>query len=337
MAGLNAGLVYIDTAGCIQVWNELAAELLDYPPPIGERAPLEAVLGPEREEARLLRQVVHERTPWRNLVVQWTGRGAVRHVLMDSYPVSTADGDVVGAYVTIKDLGNFTMLDQHIQRTERLATVGKVAAGVAHEIRNPLTTVRGFLQVMVAQLERRGWPEGRQYVDMMLREIDKVDALVEELLLLSKPQQVVKRPCDVRDLIEDLGPWLEEQTAGKAIRIRVETPVQLPRVAADPGLLRCALQQLLENAIDAMEQAGTLTIRCLHQGQLVQVDIQDTGPGIPYYQMDKVFDAFFTTKEKGTGLGLPICQRIVADHGGEIRVASKGFGTTFSMLLPIGS
>jgi len=330
---LNAGVIYLDANCMLTVHNVLAAQILDVALSVGQSESLETCLGAAREETELLRHMAHETAEWRNQIVTWTGGGRIRHVLIDTYLHRAESGDVVGVYAVMKDLGNFTMIDQHMQRTERLATVAKVAAGVAHEVRNPLTTVRGFLQIIMQGCVQRDWPEGLQYGHWMLDEIDQMEGLVQELLLLSTPQQFAKSPCQLPQIVQELRSWLDGQ-----VRTQMQLDViveDVPNVTAEPEMLKYVIRQLVENAVDAMGLDGHLTINVRNGLGYVQLDIHDTGPGIPYYQMDKVFDTFFTTKDKGTGLGLPICQRIVADHGGEIRVSSKGFGTTFSVLLPI--
>lgn len=333
LAWMNAGVIYLDLNCTLTIHNALAAYLLDVAVPVGTSESLDTCMDPEREEAKVLRHVVQNKCEWRNQIVTWTGNGGIRHVLIDSYLNLAANGDVNGVYIVMKDMGDFAIIDQHMQRTERLATVGKVAAGVAHEIRNPLTTVRGFLEIMMDQFVERDWPDGLRYGECMLREMDKMDGLVQDLLLLSKPQQFSTRPCQIPELVREIQASL---TGKLSMDVELEVIIEnVPDVVAEPEMVKYVLRQLLENAIEAMESNGHLTIHVRNAGRTVEVDIQDTGPGIPYYQMDKLFDAFFTTKDKGTGLGLPICQRIVADHRGEIRVSSKGFGTTFTVVLPI--
>lgn len=336
---LNQGILHLNQDGWFTVCNELALQLLDINVSLGVPVRLDEHLSTEREEYKLLHYIVTARAEIRNQITTWAENKRIRHVLIDSYSDDSVDlgcpqsrGN--GMYVMMKDLGDFALLDQHLQRTEKLAVMGKVAAGVAHEIRNPLTTVRGFLQVMMNRVDERQMPEEQEYLQMMVAEVDKVESLVKELLLLSKPHHTSRRNCQLGKLVTSLRPAIEVLASSKQISTEFLIDKQIPAVVGDEGLLTHVVNQLVENALDAMEQEGRLTVRVYGEGTIVRIDVRDTGPGIPYYQMDQVFDAFFTTKEKGTGLGLPICQKIVADHGGEIHVASKGFGTTFSVLLP---
>ncbi|QSO50637.1 two-component sensor histidine kinase [Alicyclobacillus curvatus] len=325
---LNAGVIHLDNQGWLTIYNDLAAQLLDIAAEPDVPVRIEECIAATREEYKLLHHILTSKAEVRNQLITWAENRRIRHVLIDSYSVET------GVYVVMKDLGDFVLLDQHLQRTDKLAVVGKVAAGVAHEIRNPLTTVRGFLQVMMNRLSEKEMDEEEEYLRMMVAEVDKVESLVKELLLLSKPQRTARRHCQLSQVVSALEPFILEQAAEKKLRAQVTLDEDTPAVVGDEELLSHVIVQLVENAVEAMDVGGRLTVSVRRENRLVRLDVGDTGPGIPYYQMDQVFDAFFTTKEKGTGLGLPICQKIVSDHGGEIHVSSKGFGTTFSVLLP---
>jgi two-component system, sporulation sensor kinase E len=333
LGSLNSGVLFINKSLEMTVYNGLAAQLLNVVVPIGQAVPLQQCLAPEREEYQVLSAIVTFEREFRNHVLTWAGDGSIRHVLMDSFKKENSAGSVDGMYVVMKDLGNFTVLEQHMQKTDKLATLGKIAAGIAHEIRNPMTTIKGFLQVMETRFAFQNMNEELQYTQVMLQEIDRVNALVSELLLLSRPHHVEKTVCSMETILAELYPLIESQTLLRSINFECTTG-KLPSIVADSNMLKQVLLNLVKNALEAMDDGGTLKISATADGAWVRVDVSDTGPGIPYYLMDRIFDAFYTTKDKGTGLGLPICQRIVADHGGEIRVSSKGFGTTFSVLLP---
>lgn len=331
----SSGVVYLETDGSLTLENETARELLGLSVPVGERHPVHMVMDMDREEAKLLQDIMHHPRQIHNGVATWTERGQIRHILVDVFPDPSANGqDSTGMVLVMKDLGNFMMLGQDMQHEDKIAAVGKVAAGVAHEIRNPLTTVRGFLQVMMSRFEKEQREEETAFSRMMVDELDKVESLVSELLLLSKPHQLVKHSCAFHDLLEGMKPWVEELCTERELQCHFDLAV-VPMIQGDATLLRHVVEQLVENATEAMESGGVLSLHLYMRDGMIQLDVHDTGPGIPYYQMDKVFDAFFTTKDKGTGLGLPISERIIHDHGGHILVASKGFGTTFTVQLPI--
>ncbi|MCL6633038.1 MAG: PAS domain-containing protein [Alicyclobacillus herbarius] len=334
---LNAGVLYVDEDLRVFVLNELARELLEDKVAVGTAASLSDCLPSERDSYRLLLDTAVTRETVRDRVVAWETHGKIRHVLVDTYPLQSYGDRPGGMLVMMKDLGNLTKLEQNMQKTEKLATVGKIAAGIAHEIRNPLTTVKGFLQMLGECLTAKGLQEETAYIQLIMDEIHRVNNLVTELLLLAKPRQTQKERCMIVSILKDLEPMIAADALLRGVEFTQDLGASLEGawIWADAAMLKQLFMNLAKNALEAMESGGRLGIRAKVEGQWLRVDVSDTGPGIPYYQTDKIFDAFFTTKDKGTGLGLPICQRIVNDHGGTIRVFSKGFGATFSVFLPI--
>ncbi|EPZ53229.1 two-component system sensor histidine kinase NtrB [Alicyclobacillus acidoterrestris] len=330
---LNAGILYLAKYGTVAILNDISAELIGMPQATGSIVPLEMVLSEECDEYQILLHILNTECEYRDAVVRWEVGTDVRHVLMDTFTHQAADGQVQGMYIVMKDMGNFATLDQQTQRLERVATVGKVAAGIAHEIRNPLTTVKGFLQVLENRLHEGLMEEEVQYVEVMMSEIERVNTLVAELLLLSKPNRMDKRTFPMAELLNEIHPWIQANARERHVECLYDIPEGLT-IFGDRDMLRQLLLHLIKNAVEAMDAQGSLAIGAKQVAGRTEIYISDTGPGIPYYLVDKIFDAFYTTKDKGTGLGLAICERIVADHGGTIRVASKGFGTTFTVSLP---
>ncbi|MCL6516599.1 ATP-binding protein [Alicyclobacillus sp.] len=330
---MNCGLIYVDKRGTLTVFNELAAQLLDIDAPLGQAVPLSTAFPDDGDEPQLLSGLITSGRELKNQVLTWTRGDRIRHVLADSFNRFDPFGVYTGFYMMMKDLGDLRTLEQHVQRTEKMATLEKIAAGLAHELRNPLTTVKGFLQMMERKFSTTGQERDAKNTQLMLREIGQVEALMDELMLLSRVHKVQPRACTMEAVLDALEPELSGQAeaAGMTVRRLIDP---LPPFLADPGLLTQAIRHLAENAIEAMEPGGVLTLAARRSGDWLEIDVSDTGPGIPYYLMDRIFDVFFTTKDRGTGLGLAICQRIALDHGGEIRVSSKGFGTTFRFLMP---
>lgn len=330
---LNAGILYISKEGELATLNDIGSELIGKPKSTGTIHDLKDLFPAHSDEQQMLEHIRATECEYRDAVVKWEVDGIVRHVLVDTFVHQSSDGQVFGMYVVMKDMGNFFSIEQTTQRAEKMATVGKLAAGIAHEIRNPLTTVKGFLQVLEHRLQEGVMDEEVQYVQVMMSEIERVNALVAELLLLSKPHDVAKSSFYLHDLLEEIFPWIQATTREHGVQMEFHMNEEI-LLDADRNMIRQLLLHLTKNAIEAMESGGTLIIGARQTNGRVEIDVSDTGPGIPYYMFDKIFDAFYTTKEKGTGLGLAICQRIISDHGGQIRVSSKGFGTTFTVSLP---
>ncbi|KEO81478.1 hypothetical protein EL26_20595 [Tumebacillus flagellatus] len=332
------GMVALDFEYTVLAANAAACELL-----AGESAEvvlpceLESFVLPVTPEYEWLQEMVRERKCLRNHVVRVLRSGKERTVLADSYFLRGREGETAGLVVFLKEIGNLVSLERQVQHHEKLATVGKIAAGVAHEIRNPLTSIKGFLQMMRHELERNGMGKEHSYTTVMLSEIERINGLVGELLLLSKPRELKMEALEMEELITVIAPLISSESILHNIEFALDLQ-PVPAVYADREMLKQVLWNLVKNAIEAMAETdgGKLKIESSYQERegLVRVDIRDTGPGIPHYMLDRIFDTFFTTKETGTGLGLPICQRLVNDLGGKIQVTSKGFGTTVSVLLP---
>ncbi|GGA15895.1 hypothetical protein GCM10008018_70720 [Paenibacillus marchantiophytorum] len=272
----------------------------------------------------------------RNHAVSWTNHTERFELLLDSNVLKDSLGNIVGAYVIFKDVTNMRSLEEMVQRSDRLAMIGQIAAGTAHEIRNPLTSIKGFLQVLRRTFEVQGMVKERSYAEVMLEEINRINELVNEFLLLSKPRHVSFEPIDVPEVLRGILPIINNEAILYNVHLQYEASYHLPEVIADKEMLKQVFLNICKNGIEAMPDGGTLTIaeKVDTVERIVCVDIHDTGSGIPMFVIDKIFDPFFTTKDTGTGLGLSVCQRIIHDMGGTIRVSSKGFGTTFTISIP---
>src|SRR5436305_4405653 len=231
-----------------------------------------------------------------------------------------------------------------LYRAERLAAVGQLAAGVAHEIRNPLTAIRSTMQYLLRGLDP-GEPR-HQLVHELLREVDRINSTVGGLLSLSRSGEL--RKSDI-DLLEPLGQavqLLQARAAEQGVKVQCSLGVDALRVLGDADQLKQVFLNLLINALQSMSPGGRITVgaapwlrneRNEPAGtRWVQVRIEDTGAGIPPEQMRRVFDPFYTTMRDGIGLGLAICHGIIEQHQGEIRLESEvGKGTAVSVLLPL--
>ncbi len=219
-------------------------------------------------------------------------------------------------------------------RAERLAAVGTLAAGLAHEVRNPLNSASLQLAVLERRLERgesgdRAIPIAR----VIKSEIERLDRLVRDFLAFAKPVPLDPRPVDLIALLSGVAELIGPEAEAAHVSIKVEAPDALLRAAGDSERLRQVLLNLTRNAIEAMQaEGGQLTLRAGAGPEQLEVEVEDTGPG--FSDQLPVFDAFFTTKDQGTGLGLSLVHRIVADHNGTIRVASRPGRTCFTFTLP---
>lgn len=257
--------------------------------------------------------------------------------LMIDGEVLESIGVITGAIVLFRDVSHLTTLEEQIRRSDRLKTIGQIAAGTAHEIRNPLTAMKGFMQLLNKSLLDRNMSKEQEYVSIVLSEIERVNDLVSDFLLLSKPKKMKQMSIRIGAILQEILPMIRNEALLHKVTVQYYPNKESLPILIDKELLKQVFLNLGKNAIEAMDGGGTLIIR--EQGQLDQlgniaVEICDTGKGIPASEIDKVFDPFFTTKPQGTGLGLSVCQRIVHDLGGSIEVASDKTGTQFTVRLP---
>ena len=219
-------------------------------------------------------------------------------------------------------------------RAERLAAVGTLAAGLAHEVRNPLNSASLQLAVLERRLARGETGDKAIAVTRIIKgEIDRLDRLVKDFLAFAKPAPLDRRPVDVGALLASVAELIGPETEAARVAVEIEATPDLPRAAGDAERLRQVLLNLTRNAVEAMhERGGTLTLRAKPAREVLEIDVEDDGPGFPSEL--PVFDAFFTTKDQGTGLGLSLVHRIISDHGGTIRVASRPGRTCFTFTLP---
>lgn len=261
--------------------------------------------------------------------------GEPLHVLLQSQRVAAETPELSGFLLVCTSLNHLPALDAQMVRNDKLATAGKIAAGVAHEIRNPLTSLKGFAQILHAQFQSEQKERELTYMDMMLAEVERVNLLINELLLLSRPAVLAVESVRIERVIQEMAAVLHSDALLHGVDLTLSL-LETPPARIDVSMFKQVVLNLFRNALEAMEGSGTLTVSTCFDDveQKVRMDVADGGPGIPNYMVDRIFDAFYTTKESGIGLGLPVCQRIVANLGGEIRVHSKGFGSTFSVFFP---
>src|SRR2546423_441983 len=273
--------------------------------------------------------------------------GSTRHWLVSKVPMKI-DGEEGSHVITVgEDITSRVEANRAVARTERLAAVGRLAAGVVHEINNPLATIAACAEALESRVAEGAYGAGadvedlREYLPLIRGEAFRCKQITNGLLDFSRARAVEHAPVNVSEVVESAARLLLHQKRGASIRIDVELGEHLPLVAGDMGQLQQAVIILAENAIDAMPEGGTLTLRTLRdeddEGGAVLVEVRDTGQGIPPEIRERIFDPFFTTKEvgRGTGLGLAVCYGIVTEHGGRIAVDSTvGRGTVFRISLP---
>ena len=232
---------------------------------------------------------------------------------------------------------------QAVAKAEKLAAVGRLAAGVVHEINNPLATISACAEALETRVNEGAFNDSpdvadlREYLGLIRNEAFRCKTITNGLLDFSRVRGSNRVPLNIADTIRYSARLVAHQKRGEAIEIKIEEDEILPLVSADEGQMQQAIIALAANAIDAMPEGGTLTFRSYAEKNRVVVEVKDTGFGISPDDMSKIFEPFFTTKQvgKGTGLGLAVCYGIITEHGGRLSVRSNvGLGTTFTISLP---
>jgi signal transduction histidine kinase len=239
---------------------------------------------------------------------------------------------MVGSYIIISRLIKYINAvkdsDKVIAESEKLAAVGELAAGITHEIRNPLSSLKGFIQLNKAKIEK-------SHYEIMIKEINRINNITSELLHLAKPQSYKIKKINIDKVIDYALDLLKGKLEEAGIKVQKNFSENLPRIDCAEGQLIQVFVNLIKNSIEAMEDGGVLSIEMQETKENVIIMFKDTGIGISEENLNKIGDSFFTTKKAGTGLGITVCKKIIHDHNGDIKIFSKEEeGTTIKILLP---
>lgn len=238
-------------------------------------------------------------------------------------------GEVLKINLVTRDVTERQATDEFLRRSEKLSVVGQLAAGVAHEIRNPLTSLKGFVQLLQEGFQKR------EYFELMHSELDRIQLIISEFLVLSKPQAITYYPRDLKHVLSQVVTLLETQAILSNVAIELTAAASLPTVLCDENQLKQVFINFMKNAIEAMPAGGRLQIVLGTTADGVQVQVRDEGVGIPPELLEHLGEPFFTTKEHGTGLGLMISSKIIEEHGGRVQFQSVvGEGTVVTVHLP---
>ncbi|UFJ39783.1 HAMP domain-containing protein [Brevibacillus humidisoli] len=253
--------------------------------------------------------------------------------LVSYVPLLDQHRQEVGWMVVLSDITEQEKVQEYINQSEKLALAGQLAAGAAHEIRNPLTVIYGFMQLLEGKLSEQDQQE--YHLPLILKEIERVNQIVTELLLLSKPSRPNYREVTLDDVLSSIIPLMKGEARLHNIEI-VESYEKETKLLVDVEQCKQILLNLMKNAIEAMPNGGTLTIEGRCDQDKLYLSVTDTGVGISSEDLSRIFDPFFSLKEEGTGLGLPITMRMVKNHGGDLNVYSQvNRGTSIQISLPL--
>ncbi len=330
---IEEAVITVDNDGCVTMLNPAARKITGFIP--------------EKILHRKYQDLFIDHGDFRSLLLD-TLRNGVRHVDVEiEYPASgrmltvtastnllhNVDGKSIGAVVFLRDLTHQRDMQRHMERAEQLAALGELVAGMAHELRNPLTAIRGFVQYLQQGASEQ---ERHEYMAIILKEVDSINRVIAQLLSFARPTPKHYYKVRIADLMQDVLVLVRTREVLARIDFVVLIPPEVPEIEVDGELIKQVLLNLLLNAVQAITERGCITIAVSAADSHVTIKISDSGCGISAESREKIFSPFFTTKATGTGLGLSIVQRIVTVHQGKIMIDSVvGKGTDVIIELPI--
>lgn len=334
VAGLRSAVLVVDGNDRLRVANPVAMRLLG----LGEEA-----IGRDVESSGLSASIpgvadVIAEVRADAKVAHRTALEAPRGKRLDlrASPFGELEASAKGAVLlVVDDVTDELATKARLLSSERLAAIGRMAAHVTHEVRNPLSSIALNVEMLADELDA-GSSEARELIAAVHREIDRLTAITEEYLRLARVPEPRLEPSDLGELIEGLVRFVRAEAERHGVRVVAEIPADLPLVAYDESQLRQALLNLLRNAREAMPDGGEVRVTLGHDDGFVELRVADEGIGLAEELRTRIFDPFFSTKTQGTGLGLPLTQQIVSAHGGTIRCEPNGArGTVFVLRLPV--
>ncbi len=264
--------------------------------------------------------------------------GQVRTLSFNLMPV-VRDGTIEGSLLIVADITDRRRREARLRRAENLASLTTLAAGVAHEIKNPLGSLGIHIQLMQRSLDKNNCLEGddaRGYLDVLEEEVNRLNGIVVDFLFAVRPMNTELKSADVNSVIHDLLQFTKYELQESGVRVVEEYDEEIPRVELDEKYLKQALLNIIKNAQAAMPEGGVLKVCTGLKDDMVTIAINDNGSGISEEVRDKIFEPYFTTKDFGSGLGLTVVSTIIKEHAGEIALHSReGVGTTFTIMLPV--
>lgn len=333
---MDSGIALFDSEGMLSFVNLQMARLLDVPRKTLAGCSLRNILfhpllkrSVRRTVFRVYKEMALRRTRYYELQ---DAQG--RHLLITITYGDQLDGHYL---ISVKDVSEYKQIEQTAYQNDKLAMLGKIAASIAHEIRNPLTSIRGFIQLLRPHLLTLGKEE---YARIILDEIDRANDIIYEFLNSSKPTAPMVQIVTIDSLLKEVMLLSESEALMRGCQMIITANDARAKVSIDVKQIKQVMLNIVKNALDAIgelngERSGRIDIVSQKEGAYVEITIRDNGKGMDQTTLGRLFDPFFTTKQQGTGLGLSVSYRIIRNHGGTIRVNSRpGEGTEFTIYLP---
>ncbi|RII32596.1 PAS domain-containing protein [Clostridium chromiireducens] len=328
---IKSGVVAINNDFFITSINNSAKEILNMPGDVIGQNFFDLNIWDEVIKKQMINAVENERFV-KDIEIELSNNDKNIVIKVDVYPLSLENRNK-GLVLIIDDITEIKKIKHQMQRNDKLASVGQLATGIAHEIRNPLAIIKMIEQTMVSELKDN--KEVVKELEIIDEEIERANKVIKSLMEFGKPSKNERNLYSLNQVIEDVLIIVNKYTDQHNVEVNLLTS-DIPIIELDKEQLKQAFVNLMFNAVDAMPNGGIVNISTeIYEDKWIRIIFEDTGQGISEESIEKIFDPFYTTKDEGTGLGLPIVHRIIEDHGGIINVYSKiGEGTRFEILFP---
>ena len=346
LRSIAAGVITIDKNGYIVTWNKRAEDIVNLRASefIGLHytafIDLLQINLPVREETMRMVEMTAQtgKVFTRNQLCYQRPQGDETYLNLSASQLVSEAGEYLGVVVVFEDVTNEVQMKEEVERVSKLAETGQLAANIAHELRNPLSSIKGAAQLLRKELPEDLMAEHGEFLDMIVQEVNGLDRIATEFLEFSRVTPPEMRLVSVAALVSRLLQFMSAYLADQDVRIVQNMPDDLPEIWLDRTQIEQVIKNIVINAVQAMPHGGTLTVtaECQREQDILDIHFADTGVGISAAKIDKICTPFFTTKTKGTGLGLAIVRKIVETHGGRLVVRSTpGEGSTFTVQLPV--
>lgn len=333
---LPLGIITIDRKGHVRLFNHTLSMLTGYKEELVLGKPFPELINKQDSGYNKLLQTLATGKEFQNLKPESVILiNASTDFRANTYVIKDKGGATVGAMALLEPAGRQQELENAIIKAEKLAILGQLATEMVHELRNPLTAISGFVQLLQQKIRRNSELE---YLAIISDELKHLNRLISDFLLQAKPGYCNRTRCSINQLLTDVVALVECEASLRNLKINLETPEDPPPIKADSGQLKQVFLNIIRNAFDALLDEGQLFLQCSGNEQLgiVRIVIRDTGKGMDRQTMANMFKPFFTTKESGTGLGMFISKKIIDNHGGSIEIQSEpAKGTTITVTLPV--
>jgi PAS domain S-box-containing protein len=318
-------VVITDTFGKIEYVNQKFTLVSGYLPEEVTGRNINAIEGGPTDQYKQIRNIIDSGREWRGELYKQKKCGDYYWESTLICPFRNPEGIITHFLRVSEDVTELKRIEREMARLDRLNLVGEMAAGLGHEIRNPMTSVRGFLQLLSGKKECLIFKE---YFTLMIEELDRANSIINEYLFMAKDKAIVLEIKNLSNILETIQPLITSD-ATKSDKKVVFNLEEMPSLLLDEKEIRQLILNLVRNGLEAMQPGGTLTIKTYTEGIEAILAVQDQGSGIKPEVLDKLGTPFFTTKDTGTGLGLAVCYSIAARHNASLKITTGPGGTTF--------